>query len=141
MENSGIFKTMKRQWNILITGPWLDDMENSWIFKTMKRQWNILITGSWVTQIFCGQICVTESVVFLPVRFMWVQKGCRYTRIYQTWQNISRPRLKTQESILAIGRFVIISAYSHVKRLKEYFYFDSTKPLWVLRFSPVVTLV
>jgi hypothetical protein len=24
MENSGIFKTMKRQWNILITGSWLD---------------------------------------------------------------------------------------------------------------------
>jgi hypothetical protein len=37
---------MKRQWNILITGSWLDDMENSEIFKIMKRQWNILITGS-----------------------------------------------------------------------------------------------
>jgi hypothetical protein len=36
---------MKRQWNILITGSWLDGMENSEIFKTMKRQWNILITG------------------------------------------------------------------------------------------------
>ncbi len=43
---SGIFKTMKRQWNILITGSRLDDIENSEIFKTMKRQWNILITGS-----------------------------------------------------------------------------------------------
>ena len=48
MENSEIFKTMKRQWNILITGSWLDDMENSEIFKTMIRQWNILITGSWL---------------------------------------------------------------------------------------------
>jgi hypothetical protein len=48
MENNGIFKTMKRQWNILITGSWLDGMENSEIFKTMKRQWNILITGSWL---------------------------------------------------------------------------------------------
>jgi hypothetical protein len=45
MEISGIFKTMKRQWNILITGSQLDGMENSGIFKTMKRQWNILIAG------------------------------------------------------------------------------------------------
>jgi hypothetical protein len=28
MENSGIFETMKRQWNILIIGSSLDDMEN-----------------------------------------------------------------------------------------------------------------
>ena len=48
MENSEIFKTMKRQWNILIHGSWLDDMENSMIFKTMKRQWNNPITGSWL---------------------------------------------------------------------------------------------
>jgi hypothetical protein len=41
MENSGIFKTMKRQWNILITGTWLDGMENSEIFKTVRfsKQW------------------------------------------------------------------------------------------------------
>jgi NifB/MoaA-like Fe-S oxidoreductase len=45
MENSEIFKTMKRQWNFLITGSPLDDMENSEIFKTMKTQWNIMITG------------------------------------------------------------------------------------------------
>jgi hypothetical protein len=40
MENSEIFKTMKRQWNILINGSYLDGIENSGIFKTMKRQWN-----------------------------------------------------------------------------------------------------
>jgi hypothetical protein len=39
MENGGIFKTMKRQWNILNTGSRLDGMENKGIFKTMKRQW------------------------------------------------------------------------------------------------------
>ena len=35
-------------WNILITGPCMTghDMEKSEIFKTMKRQWHILITGS-----------------------------------------------------------------------------------------------
>jgi hypothetical protein len=48
MENSENFKTMKRQWNIPMTGSWLDGMKNSEIFKTMKRQWNILITGSWL---------------------------------------------------------------------------------------------
>ena len=37
MENSEIFKAMKRQWNILITGSWLNDMENSEIFKTKKK--------------------------------------------------------------------------------------------------------
>jgi hypothetical protein len=31
------FKTMKRRWNIVITGSCLDDMENSGIFKKMKR--------------------------------------------------------------------------------------------------------
>jgi hypothetical protein len=36
---------MKGQWNILTTGSQLDGMENSGIFKTMKRQWNILIAG------------------------------------------------------------------------------------------------
>jgi hypothetical protein len=33
MENSGIFKTMKRQWNISITGSWLDGMENTEIWQ------------------------------------------------------------------------------------------------------------
>jgi hypothetical protein len=47
-ENSEILKTMKRQWNISITESWLDGTENSEIFKTVKRQWNILITGSWL---------------------------------------------------------------------------------------------
>ena len=37
MENNEIFKTMKRQWNILITGSSLDGIENSGIFKTMKN--------------------------------------------------------------------------------------------------------
>jgi hypothetical protein len=36
MENSGIFTTMERQWNILITGSWLDDMENSGFLKQQK---------------------------------------------------------------------------------------------------------
>jgi hypothetical protein len=36
MENSGIFTTMERQWNILITGSWLDDMENSGFSKQQK---------------------------------------------------------------------------------------------------------
>ena len=27
---------------------WLDGMGNSGIFKAMKRQWNIMITGSWL---------------------------------------------------------------------------------------------
>jgi hypothetical protein len=31
------FKTMKRRWNIVITGSCLDDMEYSGIFKKMKR--------------------------------------------------------------------------------------------------------
>jgi hypothetical protein len=34
MENSRIFKTMKRQWNIQIIGSRLDGMENNGIFKT-----------------------------------------------------------------------------------------------------------
>ena len=34
---SKIFKRTKRQWSILNTGSRLDDMENSKIFKTMKR--------------------------------------------------------------------------------------------------------
>jgi hypothetical protein len=46
MENSGIFETIKRQWDILITETGLDGMENSGIFERMKRQWNILITGT-----------------------------------------------------------------------------------------------
>ena len=46
MENNETFKTMKRQWNILITGSRLGDMENSEIFKTMERQLNILIRVS-----------------------------------------------------------------------------------------------
>jgi hypothetical protein len=37
VENSGIFKTMKRKWNIPITGSYLDGMENSDIFKTTKK--------------------------------------------------------------------------------------------------------
>jgi hypothetical protein len=52
VENRRIFKTLKRQWNILITESWLDDMEDSRIFKTMKIQWDILITGSWYEN--CG---------------------------------------------------------------------------------------
>ena len=43
------FKTMKRRWNIVITGSCLDDMgtvSEILTFKTMKRQWNIVITGS-----------------------------------------------------------------------------------------------
>ena len=46
MENGVIFKTIKRQWNILIAGPKLNGMENSGILQTMKRQLNITITGS-----------------------------------------------------------------------------------------------
>ncbi len=38
MKKRGIFKTMKRQWNILITGSSLDGMENSEIFKTMNEK-------------------------------------------------------------------------------------------------------
>ncbi|CAB3984255.1 Hypothetical predicted protein [Paramuricea clavata] len=57
MENSEIFKTMKRQWNILITGSYLDGVENSGIFKTMKRQWNILITGSWLDDMENTVLC------------------------------------------------------------------------------------
>jgi hypothetical protein len=34
MENSGIFKTMKEQWNILITRSWL------WWTVRFWRQWN-----------------------------------------------------------------------------------------------------
>jgi hypothetical protein len=37
-------KTMKHSDHWIMTV--LDDMKNSEIFKTMKRQWNILITGS-----------------------------------------------------------------------------------------------
>jgi hypothetical protein len=33
MKNSGIFKTMKTQWNFPITGTWLDGKENHEIFK------------------------------------------------------------------------------------------------------------
>jgi hypothetical protein len=37
MENSGILKTMKRQWNILITpASLLDDMDNSEITKQLE---------------------------------------------------------------------------------------------------------
>ena len=70
MENSEIFKTMKRQWNILITGSWLDDMENSGIFKTMKRQWNILIIGSWLNSITDDRLYQMNHCVSIPVIFM-----------------------------------------------------------------------
>jgi hypothetical protein len=64
MENSGIIKTIKRQWNTLITGSWLDGMENSEIFKTMKRQWNILITGSWLDG-------MENSEIFKTMKRQW----------------------------------------------------------------------
>ena len=64
MENSGIFETMKRQWNILITESWLDGMENSGIFKTMKRQWNILITGSWLND-------MEKNAIFETMKRQW----------------------------------------------------------------------
>ena len=36
IQNSEIFKTIKRQWNIMITGSRLDEMQNSEIFNIMK---------------------------------------------------------------------------------------------------------
>jgi hypothetical protein len=37
---------MIRQWNISITGSWLEGMEKQGYFQNNERQWNILITGS-----------------------------------------------------------------------------------------------
>lgn len=45
MENSEIFKIMKTQWNILITGSGLDDTGNCKILTMMKRH---LYSGSWM---------------------------------------------------------------------------------------------
>jgi hypothetical protein len=51
MENSGIFKTMKRQWNILITGSQLHRMENNGIFNTMKRS----LSDDWIVTGWHGE--------------------------------------------------------------------------------------
>jgi hypothetical protein len=37
MENSGIFKRMKRQWNILITGSWSGWHGEQWDFQNNEK--------------------------------------------------------------------------------------------------------
>jgi hypothetical protein len=52
---------MKRQWNILITGSWLDGMENSGIFKTMKDNetfWSL--DRIWMARVVKRAFCSAE---------------------------------------------------------------------------------
>jgi hypothetical protein len=98
MENSGIFKTMKRQWNILITRSWLDDMENSGIFKTMKKQWNILITWSWLDGMEnCG--------IFKTMKRQWnifITESCWHGKQWD-FQNTEKTIIKHSHHLIVTG--------------------------------------
>ncbi len=41
---------------------WLDGMENSGIFKTVKRKWNILTTGSCYRKDHCDLIATNVAI-------------------------------------------------------------------------------
>ena len=70
MENSKTFKTMKRQWNIRITGSWLNGMESS------KGNWITIETG-WH---YCYKFYANEPYLFFQQRRQFIVKQLVWTK-------------------------------------------------------------
>jgi hypothetical protein len=78
MEDSGIFKTMKRQWNIAIIGSRLDGMENRVGFQNNEKADHWIVTGwhggQWDFQ-------NNEKTMSMEHCDHWIVIGCHYPTI------------------------------------------------------------